>query len=227
MITCTTRFSNVSRRSRTILVALCAVGLGAGTFGASSAALGASYDNMYKTANASWDCTDRSDLYCRTDNGYLTFGIEPGMTTAGDNDVRNSIHGEYGPTDLEVHEHVGSAIDYSGANETDIVYDWRDPALPAGTLGITWCDDATNGSECDQHYVSFDHMGGGSANPWMAAVCHETGHAVGLTHGHEASPRISQTDSSLGCMRTESLTVDERDLGSHNVSQINGAYTKP
>ncbi|BBC34139.1 hypothetical protein SGFS_054330 [Streptomyces graminofaciens] len=189
----------------------------------------ASFDNMFKTENADWDCSDGDawDEYCRTDNGYLTFAIEPGMTDTGDADVRASLREEYGPTDLEVHEHTGNEIEYDGSSETDIIFDYNDPSLPAGILGIAWCNDATSDYECDQHYVSFDNS---NSDPWKAVVCHETGHAVGLTHGHEAYPRQSQKDSDLGCMRTEGDEYDTpswTDLGSHNVGEINDIYVKP
>ncbi|MEV6105107.1 hypothetical protein AB0M28_10380 [Streptomyces sp. NPDC051940] len=201
--------------------------------GSAMTAQASHFDSMYKTSNANWDCWDgtaSNGLYCRTDNGYLTFAIEPGMTTAGDNDVREVLRDQFGPTDLERHEQTGSDVEYSGSTETDIIYDWADPALPAGTFGITWCNDASSSTECDQEYISFDNMGGSEANPWKGVVCHETGHAVGLTHGHEAAPRQSQTDGDLGCMRTEG-TVDQiiswTALGSHNATQINATYAAP
>ncbi|MFB7419401.1 hypothetical protein ACFC1L_32890 [Streptomyces sp. NPDC056210] len=190
----------------------------------------ADFDNMFKTDRTDWSCADDS-YFCRTDNGYLTFAIEPGMTDAGDSDVREVLRDEYGPTDLERHEQTGSEVEYNGSTETDIIYDWEDPNLPAGVTGSTWCNDAASAYECDQHYISFDNMGGGSANPWKAVVCHETGHAVGLTHGYESSPFHFQDDPALGCMRTHAMTTDEQlswtNLGSHNVGQINGTYTKP
>ncbi|MEV0779941.1 hypothetical protein ACIBLA_25410 [Streptomyces sp. NPDC050433] len=195
-------------------------------FGAALSVQAASFDNMFKTDNTDWNCHDGEpgeSFHCRTDNGYLTFGIEPGMTSTGDSDVREAMRDEYGPTDLEVHEHRGSDIVYSGSSETDIIFDYNDPPLPSNVLGRTWCNDATSDYECDQHYISFDNS---NSDPWKATVCHEAGHAVGLTHGEYASPDQGNGISALGCVRTP-LQSGYRDLGSHNVGQINGAYAKP
>ena len=86
------------------------------------------------------------------------------------------------------------------------------------TIGFTWCDDAVSARRCDQHYVRFrfDRI-----NAELA--CHETGHAVGLTHGHEAAPRESQTAAELGCMETPN-SGRRPHLGGHNKAEINATY---
>jgi hypothetical protein len=60
-----------------------------------------------------------------------------------------------------------------------------------------------------------------SANTELA--CHETGHAVGLTHGIDAAPVESNTASELGCMETPDSGTRST-LGSHNRSEINSVY---
>lgn len=56
-----------------------------------------------------------------------------------------------------------------------------------------------------------------------ALACHETGHAVGLTHGNLASPITSNTNSDLGCMVTP-LNTSLPNLGTSNVANINATY---
>lgn len=107
-----------------------------------------------------------------------------------------------------------SAPAYEGGAETDIIY--QQGSVPSGFDGITWCNDAVSTLNCDQHYVRFraDSFG-------RALVCHESGHAVGLTHGDDASPPIPNDDPSLACMKTVAV---EDILGTHNVRQIDGTY---
>lgn len=71
--------------------------------------------------------------------------------------------------------------------------------------------------QCDQHYVAFDV----ETVPRILA-CHETGHAVGLTHGRDANPEVSSSASSLSCMQ-DPLGTDAY-IGSHNAAQVNSTY---
>ena len=87
--------------------------------------------------------------------------------------------------------------------------------MPSGFVGWTWCDAVAGSLQCDQHYAKFEY------NPGRALACHETGHAVGLTHGSDADPHVSDEQSDFACMRTP--VVDEL-LGAHNASQINSTY---
>ncbi|BCL21567.1 reprolysin-like metallopeptidase [Streptomyces tuirus] len=177
------------------------------------------FDNMFKTSNTDWDCWDGerdNGLYCRTDNATLTITREPGMTAKGDQDIVDTLRNEYSPTHLAVHVKSQSEASYEGSAETDIVYDYHE--YSGSITGIAWCNDATSDYECDQHYVEFD-----DTDPYMNTICHETGHAVGLTHGQEASPRVAQDDSRLACMRNYRV-AEWRDLGSHNTATINAMY---
>lgn len=176
------------------------------------------FDNMYQTQNTNWDCYDGERMagdYCRTDNKAVYIVREPGMTTKGDQDIVDALHREYSPTDLAIH--VESKGDYEGSTETDIVYDYHAIA-ESGVLGWTWCNDATSDYECDQEYVEFD-----DTDPWWATIVHETGHAVGLTHGAQAYPAVSQQDSRLACMKAYIDSGDDN-LGSHNSATINALY---
>lgn len=90
---------------------------------------------------------------------------------------------------------------YSGAGETDLIYQ---KGSLSGLVGLTWCNDAVDSSsyDCDQQYVKFDS---GYAIT-KASSCHETGHAVGLVHGQDSYPVLTNVDSQLGCMRTPYLS---------------------
>ncbi|EFL26574.1 hypothetical protein SSOG_06288 [Streptomyces himastatinicus ATCC 53653] len=68
-----------------------------------------------------------------------------------------------------------------------------------------------------------EYDGGSETDVVMNTICHETGHAVGLSHGAQASPAVGQSDSRLGCMRN-TRNADWRDLGSHNTATINATY---
>jgi hypothetical protein len=192
------------------LLALATVGaLGAGT-----AAFATHVDNMFKTANYNPDCRDGSlgDPFCQTDNATLTVFRQSSLSSTGRSNIAAALNNEYAPTDLSVS--FPSTPSYSGSAETDIIYQ---QGTVSGTAdGIAWCNDAVSSTKCDQHYNRFD-----STSPSRALACHETGHAVGLTHGQQASPQLSNGDNSLGCMTTP---VETSDLGSHNTNMINATY---
>lgn len=103
-----------------------------------------------------------------------------------------------------------------GSAETDIVYQIG-ATVPSGFDGWAWCDDAVSTTRCDQHYVRLR-----ANSVTNGLICHETGHAVGLTHGNHAAPNVGQTDARLGCMKTP-VTANEA-LGSMNKANINETY---
>lgn len=109
--------------------------------------------------------------------------------------------------------------EYSGSAETDIIYQVSTSGFSGNTIGQTWCDDAVTATRCDQEYVRF--RAATYVNRELA--CHETGHAVGLTHGADAYPSESNTASELGCMETPDYGNNPY-IESHNVSEINATY---
>jgi hypothetical protein len=106
---------------------------------------------------------------------------------------------------------------YSGANETDIIYQ-RNVNVPAGFTGVTWCEDSVTTIRCDQHYVAFL-----SATPDWDIACHESGHAMGLTHGQHAWPALVNTAAWLECMRTP-FPPGSWQVGALNTTNLNGVY---
>lgn len=145
----------------------------------------------------------------------MTYFSQSSLNSTSRTQVTNTLNNQFNPTDLNVS--LESPAVYTGGSETDIIYQLNS-GLPLGVSGYTWCDDPIDTAKCDQHYVQF------YSDFWAQNItCHESGHAVGLVHGSEASPALSSTDPSLACMKT-SDNFNSNGLGTHNVSQINGQY---
>ena len=188
-----------------------------------SPAAAQAFDSMFKTDNTWWDCTDlgsdtpdASDgYYCQSDNSALTYYTDTSLTTTGAARIESRLNEVYDATDLNVTRHTSPV--YSGGSETDIIFEYRTDT-PYPLAGFAWCDDAVTLTKCDQHYVAFD-----SATPHSSVVCHEAGHAVGLTHGSEASPSQIQTSASLGCMKNP--TGGTTTLPSDITDQIDNTYS--
>ncbi|MEH0634537.1 MULTISPECIES: hypothetical protein [Streptomyces] len=175
-------------------------------------------DNMYPTANYGPRCVDGelNDTFCQTDNRALTIYSEKSLDSAERRTISRTVKDFYGPTDLAVQ--VSSSGVYKGDSETDIIY--KSKRLYKTVVGVTWCDDAVTSRKCDQHHIliNSDHSEMGKLNKWH--VCHETGHAVGLTHGTEANPRKLLRDPALGCMSYDPTYR----LGANNRDNINSTY---
>ncbi len=145
----------------------------------------------------------------------LTYFSQSSLNSTSQSTITSVLNNQFNPTDLNVSNENPPA--YTGGSETDTIYQ-KNASLPLGVSGATWCDDPIDSTKCDQHYVAFYN------DFWAQNItCHESGHAVGLVHGPEASPQLSSTDPSLACMKT-SDNYNSEGLGTHNVSQINGQY---
>lgn len=176
------------------------------------------FDNMYPTANADWSCLDSepNGHFCRTDNATVTVWLQGSLTSSAKTVIKGRLSSVISPTDLAVS--YPSEPSYSGSAETDIVYQQSGSGMSGTTIGLTWCDDAAGTYTCDQQYVRFRYD---SIDSELA--CHETGHAVGLTHGRNADPQVSNTNSSLGCMETPD-SGNRTTLGSWQTTEINDTY---
>ncbi|WP_340539861.1 hypothetical protein [Nocardioides sp. GXZ039] len=133
--------------------------------------------------------------------------------------VRAAINNEFEPTHLDMV--YDSTPVFSGEGETDIYYQESSSHIDAGADAVTWCDDAQDHTrfKCDQQYV---RMRPGSITQGLA--CHETGHAIGLVHGRQATPPLDNNDLRLGCLTTPVRTSD---LGSTNTQNINNHWDAP
>jgi hypothetical protein len=174
-------------------------------------------DNMFPTSHTSTWCVASRDHFCQTDNSELTIHKRSTLSQAGKDNINTTLFGSWDTTDLNVTRH--STPTMTGPSETDIIYGVNPDDVPSGFTGWTWCDDTVGSFQfkCDQHFVKFEF------NPSVALACHETGHAVGLTHGDDADPQVSNQHYELRCMRTP---VPEHDpyVGPHNVERVNSVY---
>jgi hypothetical protein len=143
----------------------------------------------------------------------LTVWRESSISSTGKSNIAWVLNNRFAPTDLNV-EFVASHS-YSGGAETDIIYQSRSDT-PGGAAGWAGCDDAVSSTKCDQHYVTWL-----TSTPSQGQACHETGHSVGLVHGSDNSPALSDNDSSLKCM---ALPIPNNQLGTHNTTLIDNTY---
>ncbi|MEV4114749.1 hypothetical protein [Nonomuraea sp. NPDC049695] len=181
------------------------------------------FDNMFPTKNTPWDChgkTIKPRRFCQTDNKVLTVWHDKDeIEASGWNRLKAVLKKDFdGTTDLRLKFHKKPIL--SGPAETDIIYT-SPKKFPAGIHGLTWCENRVDKVKCDQHYVMFK-----SATPGKVYACHETGHAVGLTHGNRAYPEVDNQDPRLGCMITppRAGVPGAETLGPHNRKMINKTY---
>jgi hypothetical protein len=190
----------------------------------STYALAASVDNMIPTGNYAPTCYNSTinsiSGVCQTDNASITAYMQSSVSTNMRSRIRDALDNSFGATAALTVSYPSTPV-YSGGAETDIIY--QQGSIPySGVVGITWCNDAVDGTayKCDQTYIRFTTD---TYYEHRALTCHETGHAVGLTHGDDASPYVSNSSSVLGCMVTP-YDVDAYTLGSNNVQEIDDVY---
>lgn len=187
-------------------------------------------DNFVPSSNYGPDCNQivsgdwNNATVCQTDNRdvyyYMDSSGEYELEQDDRDKVATALQNEYVPTTLNIY--YDSTPVFSGTGETDIIYQEGND-IPADAAGITWCNDEAGSAtfECDQSYIRIRTQGAYN----LRRSCHETGHAVGLLHGPNASPAIDRLDSRLGCMRTPTSEISSGDLGGNQVWHINHHYS--
>lgn len=173
-------------------------------------------DANFVTANSrSWtSCTTL--IPCMTnDKSVYTFtgDLGPQMLTAT-NGALSSINA------TNLNTFAGA---YAHGSGTDIYYGYED--LP-GPVGRYMCVTIEGGWKCTHAHVMYDGdaLAGYSAFSQRFAACHESGHAVGLTHGEDGSPQLANNATALECMKTPIQTSGSNILGTHNNAHINSNY---
>lgn len=182
-------------------------------------------DAMYPTSSVGPSCQD-SDMFdlrhsCRTDNAGLYYCYESTFGTAERDGVNTTMALTYDTTELHTHP---EACVTEGSGETDIVYRTL-TSTPNNAIAITHCDDAVSTLVCDQHYVTYRSASIGSLDSselWKLA-CHETGHAVGFTHGANADPVVASDSLTMKCLKIGFSNLDTW-LGSNHASYVNSVY---
>ncbi len=196
-------------------------------FSAGFGGVALAFDMMAPTGNTTQSCgqTDVPSLsndpgVCRTDNSSWTYYMDSSgefELEAPDRTATNNGMTEWDArTDITVG--YDTSPTFTGNAETDVVYqEGQVPGLPDNFDGATWCQDKVDGNPwaCDQHYVRI--RGAGIFEKWL--VAHEAGHALGLTHGNQASP--TQPNSKVGIMTTGTLPTG---LGKNPTDQVDGTY---
>jgi hypothetical protein len=210
-----------TRRARITVSAIAVLVLGT-----ASAAIAAATDNMVPTNRYPNYCragnSSGNGSVCQTDNGSVSWYMYPSVTKFASDvtAIRAAIDGSYDPISNLSFTYDSTPVK-EGGGETDIMYQEGDILAGGNFLGYTWCDDAVDGQmySCDQQYIRFrgDQID-------RSLTCHETGHALGLLHGNDASPWVDPTNASiLGCMANPHDSVNQY-LGSNNVDWIHVTY---
>jgi hypothetical protein len=201
------------------------VGVGYVLMTAVTVAAAPTYDFIVPTGNYDHPCQTNAYV-CQTDNAtvyyYMDSVGEYELEPVDKDIVRNMINQEYGTRTTLTIVYDNTPV-FSGAGETDVVYQEGSTNVPAGKDGATWCNDPVDTAlyRCDQAYVQM--RGGGVIKRGLS--CHETGHAVGLVHGDQASPRIYTTDNeyqNLACQRN--VAYDPDGLSTIGINNINYVY---
>jgi hypothetical protein len=197
-------------------------------------ALAVSYDSIYPTQNATWDCQSwgphpvLGTTYCQADDTKETYWFAPsGLSSSEKGEIRSVLNQEYGDTVINPSETDTPVWSASGDGETDLIMDESDLDywFPGQHfLGVSWCEDMKNLYQCDQAYAFFDisataylgHSG------YTSLACHEIGHTFGLTHPGMAYPAQVNPDDRFKCMNLSSFIYTGP--GTNNKTQINQVY---
>lgn len=177
-------------------------------------------DSMYRNPGQP-DCREgspRQDV-CRTDDTDYTWYLNSGYSADMLNAAISAMNG-WGTTDVNVRRE--SSLSYLITE----AHFWPDTSLSGtSTLGNTDCLVAVGRTRCGAYQVRIrPDVYSGGYNLAKALICHEAGHTLGLLHGGQANPGLSNQNATLGCMRTQPLTGDMRFPGPHNIAEINRSY---
>lgn len=174
--------------------------------------------SIWPNPNTDGTC-DRNAGLCRTDNTTITYYAYTSLTSDARTRIDNMMTSVANNGVFSVTKE--SAPDLDGSTETDFIFRQDSSKMPStNTIGITLCDDPVTTYTCDQTYMYFR-----SSGPDRPLICHESGHAVGLTHGNDSYPEVAAGTDLLACMQQPSSEyAGYNNWGAHNWSWIAYIY---
>lgn len=83
--------------------------------------------------------------------------------------------------------------------------DWYVSSAGGGTTGLTTCDTLLANGRCDTHSIRFstNYTGSATTSQRRNLACHESGHAIGLTHATSSSSCMTPGGTSQSYNSTE------------------------
>lgn len=137
----------------------------------------------------------------------------------------DTLYSSYDTTDIRV---VLSPNNHHSTT-VDVHYEVGDPDDPEA-LAVYRCVVRADNERCDHAHVTYDGAQlsalywANSRERLKGIACHETGHSLGLLHGDEGVPALSNTDHrTLHCMAKPSFGFDHH-VGQHNLVHLNSHY---
>lgn len=210
---------------------VCSVGAVVATTTQAAAATAPATDAIVPAPLANSQCStgdastgDFVDGDCRTDNNALSWYPDSNgdyMLESEDQQVVSWVmENVYEPTALTVTR--DSDPTFSGAAETDVVFQERSTNFASNWIGVTYCNDPEDGTAhlCDQTYVNIRGYG----DITRISASHEVGHAVGLLHPTRSNPSSDACDASWRVMREAYSCIDSPYLGTMLTNNVNWVY---
>jgi hypothetical protein len=151
---------------------------------------------------------------CKQADSAVDYYLSTSLSSASRGIVIDRINTQFNPTDLDF------TLVSSFNQSTDDLY-LVEP-IDSQYTGYTYCAKVvyTSNHVCDSTHVAFPT--GTSVGSHDA--CHETGHVVGLVHGKQASPSVSDTADTIGCMYTHGVEAGPDSLSPTLINNINYVY---
>lgn len=167
------------------------------------------------------DAPVRDPGVCRTDNRNWVYYMDSGGTgelEAEDRQAATAGMSAWGNNTVMNVSYDSTPV-FSGNAQTDVVFQEGGFGAPDSIAAVTWCVSKVDGKPwvCDSQYIRM--RGAGTYNKWL--VAHESGHALGLTHGTEARPAVAGNAPITGIMTTGQLPSS---LGGEPIAQVNNNY---